>query len=93
MNKRVKDVEIALAVPLSMGLEILSVPDAVFLGKDISKSKTSSSVQVMWERVGGDWGELDGKFSLSGSNLEKTLAKKLLNSSHLDKVDSAHAFP
>ena len=93
MNKRVKDVEIALAVPLSMGLEMLSGPDAVFLGKDMSKSKTSSFVQVMWERMGGDWGELGGKFSSSGSDFEMTLAKKLLNSSHLDKVDSACAFP
>ena len=71
---------------------MLSGPDAVFLGKDMSRSKTLSSLHVMWERVGGVWSEVGGRFSLSGSDLEKTLAKKLLRSSHFDRVDSAHAF-
>ena len=80
-----------------MGLEILSGPGAVFLGRDMSKIEnfvfhTYIHTYKECERVGGNWSELDGKVSLSQSDLKKTLAN-LLKSSHLDKVDSAHAFP
>ena len=66
----------ALAVPLSIGLDKLSGPEDVFLGRGESKSKTSFSVHIMSEGVGAFCGALvvykTSVASFDKSDLENT---------------------